>query len=180
VDQVATRDYAPPATPAILFREELESIPESDESSAEENEARKMVGEFQSALLKDLVRPLDRRPILAIASKFKKHTLEKAFNIKISSREYTNVNLHALWPGPMKPVQKTKIFRNRVKDSTIVALLECLETGGGLQRTAFGTKVIELCGGLEFVTIKRIDRKEAGQEISSANFVRKILVIAMV
>ncbi len=74
----------------------------------------------------------------------------------------------------MEPVWKPTVFRKRVKDSTITALLHCLETGGKLQRNAFGTKICKILGGQEHVTIENIERSQKVSRIA-AEFVLELL-----
>ncbi len=73
----------------------------------------------------------------------------------------------------MEPVWKPTVFQKRVKDSTITALLHCHETGGKLQRNAFGTKVCEILGGQEHVTIENIERSQKVSRIA-AEFVLEL------
>ena len=68
---------------------------------------------------------------------------------------------------------KPRTFQKRVKDSTITALLHCLETGGKLQCNAFGTKVCEILGGQEHVTIENIERSQKASQIA-AEFVLEL------
>ena len=67
----------------------------------------------------------------------------------------------------MEPVWKPTVFRKRVKDSTITALLHCLETGGKLQRNAFGTKICKILGGQEHVTIENVERSQKVSRIAA-------------
>jgi hypothetical protein len=164
--------------PHVLRRAELARIQEGHEALAESNnkrnerikQARQLVGDFHSDLLKELKSNKERRPILAIVAGFPRKLLEEAFGIKVPEREYTNLKIHSRFPGPGKPVQPTEIFRNRIKDEVIVALLACLESSDNLQRTAFGTKVVEILGGHDFVTIENIERNKKLQDIA-AHFV---------
>ena len=161
--------------PHVLRRTELAMIQESHEASAGSSnkrsarikQARQLVGDFHSDLLQELKSNKERRPILAIVAGFPRKILEEAFGIKVPEREYTNLKLHSRYPGAGKPVQPTEIFRNRIKDEVIVALWACLESSDNLQRTAFGTKVVEILGGHDFVTIENIERNKKLQDIAA-------------
>ena len=120
---------------------------------------KRLIGEFNLDRLEKMTKNEERRPILAIvAEQYSRPVVQEATGIKISENEFSKIRKHARWPGPMQPIWKPRLFRKRVKDSTITALLHCLETGGKLQRNAFGTKVCEILGGQELVTIENIER----------------------
>ena len=132
-------------------------------------EVRGLVGEFQSERLRALVgKNKLQRPILAIvADCYPRKVLELAFEIQISGREYTKSQIHARWPGALHPVPEIETHRLRVKGDNIVALLDCLSTGGKLQRTAFGVKVVEILGGQDYVTIENIERNMKIRKIAA-------------
>jgi hypothetical protein len=67
----------------------------------------------------------------------------------------------------MKDAPKLIIRRRKVKDELITALLHSLESGGKLQRNAFGRKVIKIVGGLEHVTTENIERSQKVSEIAA-------------
>jgi hypothetical protein len=105
----------------------------NNKRSEKMKQARQLVGDFHSNLLRELKSNKERRPILAIVAGFPRKILEEAFGIKVPEREFTNLKIHSRFPGPGKPVQPTKIFCNRIKDEVIVALLACLESSDNLQ-----------------------------------------------
>jgi hypothetical protein len=122
---------------------------------------KQLIGAFYLDCLKQMEKNEQRRPILAIvAEQYNRSVVQAATGIKISEKEFSNARKHARWPGPIQPVSKSRTFRNRFKDNTITALLHCLETGGKLQRNAFGTKICEILGGRELVTIENIERSQ--------------------
>jgi hypothetical protein len=134
------------------------------------SKVKNMIGEFNLKMLHNRnSSTLDRRMILAIGAveKARRRELEAATNLKISEREFTEIKIHAKFPGPMKKEKKETFRRARVKGQVIQALLHCLESGGKLQRNAFGTKVIEICGGLEHVTIENIERTQRVSQIAA-------------
>ena len=105
----------------------------------------------------------DHRKLLEVGASVVKtrcQEVEEAVGFEILEKEYTNIRLHALHPGPMKDSPKLIIHRTKVKDELITALLHSLESGGKLQRNAFGTKVIEIVGGLEHVMTENIERSQ--------------------
>jgi hypothetical protein len=119
-------------------------------------QARQLVGDFHSGLLRELKSNKERRPFLAIVAGFPRKLLEEAFGIKVPKREYTNLKIHSRFPGPGKPVQATKIFRNRIKDEVIVALLDCLESGNNPLIKAFAGKRHPTTNPLGYMNVKTL------------------------
>jgi hypothetical protein len=70
----------------------------------------------------------------------------------------------------LKKLEKETFGQQRISNRVIIALLHSLELGGKLLRNAFGTKVVEILGGLEHVTTKNIKRKQKVCQ-SAAQFV---------
>jgi hypothetical protein len=128
---------------------------------------RRDIGDFNLQLLKRIKKPELRRHVMAIAADAKRKEIEDATGIKISGAEYTEIKLHARFPGPMKRVEKETFGRQRISNKVIIALLHSLESGGKLQRNAFGTKVIEILGGLEHVTTENIERNQKVCQIAA-------------
>jgi hypothetical protein len=138
-------------------------------STTRVQEIRKKIGEFNLHAMQGM-KVKARRKLLAVAAssvKTRRREVEEAVGFSISEKEYTNIRLHALHPGPMKEAKKIVIRRRKVKDGLITALLHSLESGGKLQRNAFGTKVIEIVGGLEHVTTENIERSQKVSEIAA-------------
>lgn len=116
----------------------------------------------------------ERRPILAAVADMPRIAIHKATGVAISEREYTNIRRHARYPGKFQPVEKKDFFRQKVSTENIAALLHCLGNGSKLQRNAFGTKVIEACGGMRNFTIENIERSQSAMQIA-AQFVVEML-----
>ena len=62
-----------------------------------------------------------------------------------------------MYPSAHKPVPPKHIFHGQVSEKALLHLLAMLEKPDSLQRYAFGVKMIEILGGKENVTIKKID-----------------------
>jgi hypothetical protein len=123
-------------------------------------EIRKQIGAFNPNAMQAM-KVKERRKLLAVGAsvvKTRRREVEEAVGFGISEKEYTNIQLHALHPRPMKDAPKISIHRRKVKDELITALLHSLESGGKLQQNAFGTKMIEIVGGLEHVMTENIKR----------------------
>jgi hypothetical protein len=137
---------------------------------------RMEIGDFLLEELKNLKGGKPRRPILSIIAGegwVTKPVLERAAGIKIGDKEMRKIKLHSRYPCKMKPALEAQVFRRRIPGSTLTALMYSLESGGKLQRNAFGTKLVEILGGHANVTIKNI---EPSQKVSrlAASFVLEL------
>jgi hypothetical protein len=104
------------------------------------------------ARIKSLKAPRARRPYLALLRRegvmyVQKAVVEKVVGIKICAEEWKNIALHARNPGPVKPVKKTEIFRNRVHEKNIIKLMQCCEDTDSVQRFAYGQQTSLVLGG---------------------------------
>jgi hypothetical protein len=70
---------------------------------------------------------------MAIAANAKCRKIEEATGTKISEAEYTEIKLHARFPGPMKRLEKETFGWQIISIKVIIALLHSLESGGKLQ-----------------------------------------------
>jgi hypothetical protein len=140
------------------------------------NRVRMEIGDFLLKELQNLKGGKPRRPILSIVADedwVTKPVLERATELKIGGKEMRNIKLHSRYPGKMKPVLEAEVFRRRIPGSLLSALMHSLESGGKLQRNAFGTKLIEILGGHENVTIENIERSQKVSRLA-ASFVVEI------
>jgi hypothetical protein len=132
---------------------------------------RMEIGDFLLEELKNLEGGKPRRPILSIVADegwVTKPVLERATGIKIGDKEMRKIKLHSRYPGKMKPALEAEVFRRRIPGSTLTALMHSLESGGKLQRNAFGTKLIEILGGHGNVTIENIERSQKVSRLAAS------------
>eukprot|EP00980_Cylindrotheca_fusiformis_P023019 scaffold10054_cov140-Cylindrotheca_fusiformis.AAC.10 len=130
--------------------------------------ARKDLGVLLS-YIKDLESHPARRPYLAslAAHGHAKEHVEAALGLPIHSNEWTKIQIHAKWPGPLKPVYRKKISRMRVPKDTMIALLSFLESPGTSQKYAFGTQLLSICGGRDTIEIDNVSlRKKLDHAVS--------------
>jgi hypothetical protein len=118
-------------------------------------------------VVEDLKRPSDKRPILARFKSYPRRTIEKVTGLKISNREYSNIQKHALGAGAWQPVEKVKSSKNRMSPRVLVALFRLLSDPNSLQRHAFGQKFVETFGGRDFVTMDRIETNEKASKLAA-------------
>ena len=74
-------------------------------------------------------------------------SVESAIGCKINSAEWTNIKIHAKYPGSMEPVEPPDIHRCRVPTDLLLQLLRYIESPANAERYAFGTKVLSLAEG---------------------------------
>ena len=103
--------------------------------------------------------PRARRPFIAkifdgIGS-VARTSVQSAIGCKINSLEWTNIKIHAKYPGVFVPVEQPDIHRCRVPTDLLLQLLRYIESPANAQRYAFGTKVLSLAGG-DVVTIDNV------------------------
>jgi hypothetical protein len=85
------------------------------------------IGDFNLKALHQMKKPDLRRHVMAIAANAKRKEIEEVTGIKISGAEYTEIKLHARFPGPMKKVEKEIFGQQRISNKVIIALLHSLE-----------------------------------------------------
>ena len=91
-------------------------------------------------------RPGERRPyISAYTETLTREKAEEMFEINISKFEWQEANMHRLWPGPLRPVERITHSRQRVKTEVILQLLGSLD----LQAHAVGAKSHTFANGEE-------------------------------
>jgi hypothetical protein len=82
------------------------------------------IGDFNLKALHQMKKPDLRRHVMAIAADAKQKEIEEATGrIKISGAEYTEIKLHARFPGPTKKVEKEIFGRQLISSKVIIALL---------------------------------------------------------
>jgi hypothetical protein len=94
----------------------------------------------------------------------------QVIGIEISKDQFPKVRKHKCWPDPCQLIAKAEIFRQRVNNETIVALLHHLERPGTLQTTAFGTKLVVTLGGHDFVTLENVERSKKAPWLAAVQF----------
>lgn len=101
----------------------------------------------------------ERRPLLAlVALDHRRKDVNNALGIYTNSFEWRLCQIHAKYPGPIKPVRKPLIRRLRIKKELLFKLLSFLKSPGNLQRSAFGRQLKELLDGLETVELDNVAR----------------------
>ena len=97
-----------------------------------------------------------------------KNEMEKILKERITSREWSNANIHYLFPGPGEPVPPRIIQKRRkiIRDEVITDFVEWLYASDLLESLSFGQKVVRFSNGFHF-TIKSIKRTD-----SFANIIR--------
>ena len=122
------------------------------------NALKKEIGtDLISKLLKMTIH--EQRSILAsFCEDYSKNTIESVLGIKVSHKEWNKIRIHRRYPGPYKPVIKSKIYRQKVSTTHLQRLLTFLQTPGYLQRVAFGTKVEQVLDGNDFERLDNISR----------------------
>jgi hypothetical protein len=108
----------------------------------------------------------ERRPILAlVAHKHKRKDVIRAIGLfYISKHEWRLAKIHAIYPGPLKPVKKKLIRRLKIAKELLFKLLNFLKSPGNLQRSAFGSQLKECLGGSYTVEMDNVARtKKAGK-----------------
>jgi hypothetical protein len=108
----------------------------------------------------------ERRPILAlIAHKHKRKDVIHAIDLfYISKHEWRLIKIHAIYPGPLKPVKKTLIRHLKIAKELLFKLLNFLKSPGNLQRSAFGSQLKECLGGSYTVEMDNVARtKKVGK-----------------
>jgi len=140
------------------------NLPEDFDAPARKSKRRRLTDPLRQEMgaqvlsrIQDVKKTEQRRPILAAFAGYPKKTLEKVTGVNFSNQEFSNIRTHAQYPGPWEPVEKAKIFRNRLSTNTIMAFLHLLGDPNSLQRLAFGQKCVEVLGGRSFVTIDRVE-----------------------
>ena len=77
--------------------------------------------------IKKLKTPISRRPYLASLSERKvkvaRKSVEEAIGWNINSREWTNIKIHAKYPGSFNPVEPPDIHRFRISRDVLLKLL---------------------------------------------------------
>ena len=101
----------------------------------------------------------ERCPLLAlVALDHRRKDVNNALGIYIYSFEWRLCQIHAKYPGPIKPVRKPLIRRLRIKKELLYKLLAFLKSPGNMQRSAFGRQLKELLDGLETVEMDNVAR----------------------
>ena len=128
------------------------------ETDLKKNALKKEIGtDLISKLLKMTIH--EQRSILAsFCEDYSKNTIESVLGIKVSPQEWNKIRIHRRYPGPYKPVIKSKIYRQKVSTTHLQRLLTFLQTPGYLQRVAFGTKVEQVLDGNDFERLDNISR----------------------
>ena len=87
-----------------------------------------------------------------------KETIQCVLGIIISPTGWGKIKIHQRYPGPHKPVVKTKIRRQRISSLHLQRLLTFLHQPGYLQRVAFGTKIQEVMNGVDYKKLDNVAR----------------------
>ena len=120
----------------------------------------------QIALLIKDQKSKDRRPMMALLTgSFTREQAEKYVNDKISKREWREARMHNKYPGPLKPVEKIEISRQRISTETIETFFAWIRGEGLDQSYAYGDKNVTLANG----SIVQLDAVGMNGSISHIN-----------
>ena len=127
-------------------------------AAADVQASRAALGEELMGVLGKMEAPEERRPLLAavIAAGVTHPQYTEAGGVHVTTTEWAEAGKHHVFPGAFAPVPKVQRFRQRVKTSTLVALLRFIE--GSVQQLAFGRKLLLLLNGTEFAALDNVMR----------------------
>jgi hypothetical protein len=99
----------------------------------------------------------ERRPILAlVALDHRRKDVNNALAIYTNSFEWRLCQIHAKYPGPIKPARKPLIRHLRIKKELLFKILAFLKSPGNMQRSAFGHQLKELLDSFETVEMDNV------------------------
>jgi hypothetical protein len=145
------------ASPRTMFKKARKEVRREQKKQKRVQAVKNRLGLLLDHI-KTLDKPAARRPYLAalVKGNHTKESVAGATDLKLTSTEWSNIKIHALWPGPMKPVEQPEIFRCRVPQAALMALLRHIDSPGVSQKYAFGNKVLALGNGRETLELDNV------------------------
>jgi hypothetical protein len=114
----------------------------------------------------------ERRSMLAlIAHEHKRKDVINAIDhFYISKHEWRLIKIHAMCPGPLKPVKRKKLIdRLKIAKELLFKLLNFLKSPGNLQWSAFGSQLKECLGGSYTVEMDNVaPTKQVGKLLTDS------------